>query len=362
MDISITWHPTKLDVKTVTQMRLALVVTKDYERILIGKPDDIRWSLDDREASEIVYDETRAFGAFLIELDYDPKGLWNEAISNLMEATGIFSGPQLPRMLNKKSPRPYEERAMEILKEKFDNGDSVSRYVAMRIWYGYWGIRGLEKKELNEAFFAFAQNIVRPFDLRPLPLEPRTSVTPDHHVFRLAKELSICDKESVLYTSLGKDRLECITVEASLLPLKKYYADQISKWKKYIMQCEHCGKIFMADNQHYKYCSDVCKQQVREINLAKRSEHETTAAVDKLCTTANAYWNNRRRKIRKSNEWSEEDVRKYEIAMEMFQAEKVEMRKNFKHGTITFGELKNWLAAQQRRADEALEAIKVTER
>lgn len=362
MDISITWHPTKVDVKAVTQMRLALVVTKDCERILIGKPDDIRRRLDGGEVSEMVYDEKRAFGTFLIEFEHDPNGLWNDAISNLMEATDIFLGPQLPRMLNKESPRPYEERAMEILKEKFDNGDIVSRYVAMRIWYGYWGIRGQEKKNLNEDFFAFAQNLARLFGVRALPLEPRISVTPEHHVFRYAKELALCDKESVLYTSLGRDRLECITVGASLIPLKKYYADQISKWKKYIMQCEHCGKFFMADNQHYKYCSDVCKQQVREINLAQRREHETTVAVDKLCTTANAYWNNRRRKIRKSNEWSEDDVRKYEIAMEKFQAEKVEMRKKFKHGTITFGELKNWLAAQQRKADEALMTIKVTER
>ena len=96
--------------------------------------------------------------------------------------------------------------------------------------------------------------------------------------------------------------------------------------------------------------------------MAKRREHETTVAVDKLCTTANAYWNNRSRKIRKTNEWSEEDVRKYEIAIEKFQAEKVEVRKNFKHGTNIFRELKNWLAAQQRKADEALETIKVAER
>ena len=81
----IKWHPSKQEVQQVCEQKLAVVISKDYERILIGQTSDILAKLECPEYTAINYDETRPFGTFLLNGEYD-EVFWTEALLNLYEA------------------------------------------------------------------------------------------------------------------------------------------------------------------------------------------------------------------------------------------------------------------------------------
>ena len=362
MEFEIKWKPSKSERQLVFELCLGIVVTKEYERILIGKRDDIRLRLEGAESAGILFDQIRPFGSFLLMLDNDTEGKWNTALTYLREAREILDESYFDRVITKEEPKKYEKEAMEILTEKYESDDLVSRFVAMRIWYYYWSIRGTKKEDDLNAFLSEAQVLIRPFNIPGVLLEERVSLTPEHPIFRYSKEYSLSDRIASIYTSLGEDNLACIIVDKSLLPIKKYYADLIRNWKKVVMKCERCGRFFIADNRSCMYCSDECRESARKRTLVKRREIGNTAEIDNLCITANAYWNNRRAKIRKSQEWSADEVRAYENAMKYFQKEKRNKRREYKEGKITLSELRNWLAEQSIEAEKAIDAIKVLQR
>lgn len=155
---------------------------------------------------------------------------------------------------------------------------------------------------------------------------------------------------------------ECIIVDKSLIPLERYYLTKFDKWKKYIIRCKVCNRLFMANTLRFQLCSAECIEQVRLDNLAKRKENEAVSSVDRICKAARAYWNNRLDRIKVSNEWSCEDVQKYEAAKDNFLDVCREKRKEHKNGNITFDELRNWLLHQEVKAQEVLEALMVTKR
>lgn len=253
-----------------------------------------------------------------------------------------------------------EFEAMDIFVDKFESGDLISKFVALRIWYGYWEIRGNKKQRDFEKFFRKAQTLVRPFSVQGSVLEERTDLTPEHPVFRYARELDFRERNSERFEV--SENVDCIIVQDSMLPIKKFYAEKIRTMKKHIMKCELCGQFYIADSEKFQYCSKKCKTMARKRSLEQRREIGLTAEIDRLCNDAYAHWNNRLTKIRKSPEWSVEEVQVYEEQKKVFQKEKTEARKRYKAGEITFYELRDWLIKQSIEAENALVAIKVTQR
>jgi hypothetical protein len=341
-------------------MCVGVVVAREYERVLIGKQLDIQYKLQGADVSGILYDEIRPFGSFLLKLDDDREGDWNTALSNLAEARCILDKSSYSRLVKKEDPKIYEFEAMRILSDKFESGDLISKYVALRIWYGYWEIRGNKNKDDFEQFFGKAQTLVHPFSEYGSNLEERTELTPEHPVFRYAKKLSFREKSSERFSL--SENIDCIFVQNSLMPIKKFYADKIGTMKKHVMKCERCGQFYIADSERFQYCGDVCKKMARKRSLEQRRGIGLTAEVDRLCNDAYAHWNNRLTKIRKSPEWSAEAVQIYADKKMVFQKKKTEMRKRYKAGEISFSELRDWLIKQSNEAENALYTIKVTQR
>jgi len=351
----IKWHPSKQEVQQVCEQKLAVVISKDYERILIGQTSDILARLECPEYTAINYDETRPFGTFLLNGEYDEVS-WTEALLNLYEAQEVFLGPLLGQPI-KDLPQTFERKAWTILNNKYKTGDPVCQFVAMRIWHKYWAIRGKKDRKASEEFLQWAQNFVRPFSTQyHIATYPR-KVDLKNPVFRRTQSLFTYDKMSLFYY-LKNENAECLLVDDSLIPLERFYESKIEKWTKYIIQCKLCGKYFMADSKQYKLCGEACKQEAQKKTRESRKENDGIFKKDKALAAANGYWNSRWTIIRKSPEWSDELVSQYRSAMVKFQEEKRKINKAYQNGEITYSTLLDWLFQQQEEAKRVLQELK----
>lgn len=351
----IKWHPSKQEVQQVCEQKLAVVISKDYERILIGQTSDILARLECPEYTAINYDETRPFGTFLLNGEYDEVS-WTEALLNLYEAQEVFLGPLLGQPI-KDLPQTFERKAWTILNNKYKTGDPVCQFVAMRIWHKYWAIRGKKDRKASEEFLQWAQNFVRPFSRQYYLAAYSKKVDTKNPIFRNTPSLFTHDRMGLIYY-LQNETAECLFVEDSLIPLERFYKSKIENWTKYIIQCKLCGKYFMADSKQYKLCSEACKQEAQKKTRESRKEDDGTIKIDKVLAAANGHWNNRWTQIRKSPEWSDELISQYRAAMVQFQENKRKMSRACRNGEITYGELLDWLYQQQEEAEHILQELK----
>ena len=354
--------PTNAEVKNVLSFRLAMVVTKDSERILIGTEENIKRRLSGQSDAELMYDEVRPFGNFLISATPIPYRNWETAISNLFEAQKILHSINPILLFSSENVLYYEGIAQDILTELFDTDDPICQFVALKIWYGYWLFRGERRGENCSLYLNAMHNLVRPFSYCVHYIEDGTRVADGNAIFRHPAELKSCDKEQTIYHIKNPRDVEFVMVDRSLIPLEKYYITQFSKWTKYLICCKNCGRIFFADSLKYELCSQECRDQTRKNILHKRKNNEEVAQVDRICLNASAHWYNRLKKIKASNECSEEDVHKYEMEKDRFLKDKIQKRKAYKKGKITFAELRDWLLHQEVEAQAALESLMATRR
>lgn len=366
-------RPTKDQKKQILNSKLALIVTKDYERILIGTEENIKKRLDGHLDVDVMYDETKPFGSLLLTMDTDPEGEWGTVIFHLKQAQESIHSSRhqktqkllfasLPGQPKLEFAPTHEARAQEILIKKYNSADPICQFVATRIWYGYWVYREGKSPDNCELFLNSMHNLIRPFSCYRGSADERIAVNADNRIFRHTQEMRSYDKEHIIYTPSDSSMQDCIIVDKSLIPLEKYYLSKFDKWKKYIIRCKVCGRLFMADTLKFKLCSDECKKQARLNNLVLRKQDKDTSNVDSICINASAHWYNRLDKIRKSSEWTEEDVQKYVIAKDQFLKEKRKKRRAHKMGKLSFVELRDWLLHQEVAAQEALEALMVTKR
>ena len=281
--------------------------------------------------------------------------------SSTMDKESMFVAYYTPALLRtdwKTFAPDMEDVAQEILSEKYDSGNPVSKYVSLRIWYGYWLFRENPSPQNCNLYLNIMENLIRPFSTPCGKINDGIQLTPDHGIFRHTKELKYYDREQRIYhiESTGD---ECIIIDNSLIPLEKYYISKLEKWRKCLIRCKVCNRLFFADSLRYELCSDECREQMRIDLLALRKKDENISNVDRICTNASAQWYNRLKKIKSSNEYSEEDVKTYSLAKDRFLEKKREKRKAFKKGEITYKELQNWLLHQEVEAQEMLESIQL---
>ena len=355
-------RPSKQELKLVLSYKLALAVTKDYERIIIGSEDSIKQRLSGQQDADVFYDQTRPFGTFLFTSDPNPKDNWCTAIACLIEAQRILHSINPIDHHLKEGVLYQEGKAQDILTEKFDSDDPVCQFVALRIWYGYWVFREKRPAEHCTVFLDSMFNLVRPFSHPFYCIEDRNIVSASNSIFRHPPEFKSADKEQHVLQLTGTDNIEYIIVDRSLIPLEKYYISQFNKWKKYLICCKVCGRYFFADSLKFELCSQDCRDQARENTLTQRKHNEEIASVDRICLNASAHWYNRLKRMKESPEWSSDDIQKYENEKNRFLKEKSKKRKAYKKGKITFGELQDWLLHQEVEAQDALESLMVTKR
>lgn len=350
-------RPSKTEMKLVLSYKLALVVANDYERLVIGTEDEIRRRLSGDNSAVVFCDKVSVFGDFLLRSDPTPGASWKVAISNLVQAQCILHSNNPIDHFVTDDVLYYEQQAQDILAQKFDSEDPICQYVALRIWYGYWDFREKRKAEPCELYLESMQNLIRPFYYPRNYIEDGTRVTTSNAVFRHPLESTSYDKEQNIYHLAGATDIEYIMADMSLIPLEKYYITQFTKWQKYLVCCKNCGQYFFADTLKYELCSQECRDQARKKMLIKRKANEEIATIDRICLNASAHWYNRLKKIKESGEYGEERIRKFEAEKERFLKEKREKRKAYKHGEITFKELRDWLIRQEVAAQTALESL-----
>lgn len=356
-------RPKADDRKRVYNNRLVCVITEEYERILIGAPEDIRERLEGHEV-HVDLDIIKPFGTMLLTLDYD-KESWKNAIHYLEQAQeslhtrNIKKGRRLWYDGAMWAP-DYEKQALEILNEKYDTEDPISQYVAMRIWYGYWFFREKKDSEPCANFLKLMANMVRPFEHKRWAIQTGFPIAATNPIFSRMIEKEDCDSEQLIFSVSTPVAQEYITIGDSLLPLEKYYMSKCVARKNYIIECKECKKPFIAKSLRYQLCSDECREQARVKNLAIRKEKGDTAEVDRICNNALAHWNSRLSRMRKSGMYSEEQLKQYIAVKKKFQKAKNKKRQDYKNGKIPFQELQDFLLHQEQEAQLAMEQLMVT--
>ena len=349
-------HPTRKMTQQMHNKKLAIVITKDYERVLIGDQMSIECRLDGAQNVDVDCDSTRPFGTLLLNPYYDEKGDWNTAIWYLIQAlshTLLQSSAE--------SNKSYEKYAQAFFEEQYKTEDPLRQYAALRIWYMYWEVRSNKSEESVQLFSEWAHNLVRPFLRKPFIQEWLSRITPTNSIFRNTQKMTAWDR-SVNTFSFGEGASEeCIFISNSFVPIEHFYQQKLDRWKKYIILCAECKKCFFADTLQYELCSDVCRKTAQKRTKVARKNDPEIAKIDRLLAAANANWDNRLRKIRNSPEWSEEKELQYKIAMEHFQDKRRQMRKDYKKGSITYKELRGWACLQQRDAEDTMKSLMDTE-
>lgn len=347
----IIWRPEISN--SVDSWKIAMVLSKKQERILIGTNNDIKQALSNKADVELFYDETRAFGTFLIKFEDDRSECdWRTALSCLKEAKEVTVPEKIFHSIDKESlDVQLERKAQTILQKKFDTGDPICQYVATRIWYSYWRIHECRNKEIINDFFARMQNLVRPFYRgEEIKAEDRR-ILPDDPIFRWPKVSVDADEYMRIYGQRAEGVDRYIVADDSLIPLKLYYTESLKKWNLCIIQCKTCGRFFLGKSLHCKYCCESCRKSAEIINREKRMDNSTNKVIEKLCRNEYAYWDNRIRKAKAFTAWTEEELYDLESAFIKFREQKVIMRRKHKLQEITSQELIEWFLTQRDIVD-----------
>ena len=351
----ITWKPD--NIYTIGSWKLAMVLSKGYERILIGSDYDIDRVLSKKAKGNLFYDETRTFGSFLTKFDDDRLvGKWRNAILYLKEAQGITFPQELASIFAFKSPVvQLEEKAQSILQEKFNTGDPICQYVAIRIWYGYWRIRECRDSYAKNAYFECVENLVRPFYREEIILKEDRRILPEDPIFRWPTVMKPCDNRLIICNQRLKGTDNYIVADDSLIPLKLYYTDSLIKWNLCIIQCKMCGKFFLGKSLHCKYCGESCRKAAQIMRQETRKNNGANKDIEQLCRNEYQYWYNKIRKAKASTAWTEGDLYDLESAFIKFKEQKVIMRQKHKSQRITSQELVKWFLSQRNVVDSIMD-------
>ena len=351
----IRWRPE--NAGAVATWKMAMVLSRGYERILIGPNQEIKRVLSGKSDGNVHSDVTRPMGSFLIGFDDDrSEAMWRNALHYLRETQEMSLSQRILHLLDKESiVVSLEEKAQSILQEKYDTGDPICQYVALRIWYGYWCIREKVDHSHFEAYFSRIENLIRPFYRCDVTIREDRRILPEDPIFRWPAILEDCDSRMVLYNQRLKGTDTYIVVDDSLIPMKQYYTDSLAKWKLCIIQCKMCGKFFVDRSLHHRYCGESCRRAAQIMHREKRMEKEACKDIEKLCRNEYAYWYNRCRKAKGSGVWTEDALYDLESAFLKFKEGKVKMRQKHKKGSISAQELHSWFLSQRNIVDALME-------
>ena len=206
--------------------RIILVLTLDKkkmkERILIGEEQEIRFRLEGKETTGLLYDAIRPLGTFLIQFVSDENGEWNQhGVMPLYNAlhTNRWKQPAL------------EQAASEFLSTQYASGDPVKMYVALQIWNSYLVTR--EYRDRDTA----SENLVREITRLMLafrtesPLEyDKETGEPVRFDVTLRRFANIPSEETTLslWYPDNRRKVECVSMYGSFYPVITYYMNRMS--------------------------------------------------------------------------------------------------------------------------------------
>ena len=170
------------------------------------------------------------------------------------------------------------------------------------------------------------------------------------------------DSISVIYTPISNPSLECILLDNSIIQLERYNKIQVERYEKYLNECKVCKRSFICDNLRFDICSDACRKQAAQESKLQRQSDPVVAEIESVLANTRSHWTRRLAKIKKSPEWSTDQIEKYKNAMRAFQEEATSLRKEHKQGNLSTKEFTDWLFMQQELAESVYQELMVTRR
>lgn len=342
------------DCKKLWKQKLVLILQleEDCERISIGTELAIR-SAGKGDTSDLLVHSVNPYGYSLIQFDRDIRGEWIEVLDNMEKAHKLMTEQVIRTdgIIGKTEVNKLEEHIKRLLARKMEKGDPISQYVAMKLWNEYWGVRG-KKGDAYNNFSQMARNLVRPLSSgMEIKAEVNRKLYQDNPIFRWIEPQLDCDSIYPRYTAKIENS---ISIEWSLLPLKRFYGEHSENLGKVIVECKDCGTIFIADSLKNKYCSQRCKNKAIDENKRKRLSNLNLARQNTLCRDAYQHWYRTIKYAKESGRYTEWQIEELQTAMVGFRRKKNVLAKKYRNNEISIQELQNALIETYIVLDELL--------
>lgn len=147
--------------------------------------------------------------------------------------------------------------AADFLRGKFESGDPLSVYAALRIWEGY--LRARMPRDRNRAAEAYQADISGLKDfLIDATEEDMTDLSRTNIV---TNALRSNDIHLNTWYPTGNPAQECVVVYNDYIPLLAYYHSRLSTQGLVFRKCKVCGRLFLAVSARYELCGDKCRKE-----------------------------------------------------------------------------------------------------
>ena len=321
---------------------LTLDRKKMTERIVIGEMNETRRQLEDGTGN-ILYDQTRPLGQFLIDFETDTEREWNRNAMTLRESYGKVIPLEAARW---KMAAPVAA----FLRGKYESGEPSALLAAVKTWDEYLNCYNLNHGA--DMLMRRLSALYRPFFL----YDDNNRPWQEEATAALSKVLRDEEAAVELWYPVLKRSFECVVASASFLPVIAYYLHKIDEWGFVFQGCKVCGKDFLARSRHYELCSDGCRK-VQAVE-AKREFDERAKGdrLEQLDEAAYYYWYNRLRKLKRGKTADAEKAAVVSTAFKAFRKEAVRRKGMVKRSEMPITEFSSWLITQQDEIDRLMES------
>lgn len=310
---------------------------KRKEHILIGDFEELNRYLYYGEKSNIIFDEMRPIGSFL--LDILPKtNLFADIRVNLCD-----------NLCKNGSPNVWQIESL------YTEKNPLMKFIALKLWQEYMrGMERMSKKESNEDFIDRIEEITLPFRYhlmnevsewqRTNTLNPLCVMPYEYFKYPL---------QTLLITDVVKTR-EYAVSDNTILPLILYYLKTVYEKKKYFRYCKVCKKLFLAsDAKKTVMCSDKCRKRQKQINKKKYDDATREVDYERTFRNEKMYWYNRIAKAKKLT-YDEKILEKLQKAYDEFKRVSKIKKKQVKDGLLSFTAFDTWYLDQRDIIDELM--------
>jgi len=339
----------KLNMPNIPMLKNAVIALNidrklKKEHIIIGEYDSVKRYLQNNDKNkskyEIVYEKTRPFGSFL--LDIKPKA-------------SLFADIRVCILNTSK-----EKRATNIaLAEKMYASDvPVIKYLGLKLWEEHNNIlKAVKEKDIDYPAMDRVEYLTLPFrhNLVDEILEWQRR-TPDNPLFDILYDYFLFPVQTFYVASL-EYTTEFATTDFAIMPLITYYLKVIYDNHKYFNYCKVCGKLFLSpDLKKTQICSEKCRKKQQKMNKQKYDDATRDVDYERTYRNEKMYWYNRIQKARKRG-IDEKSLARLEKAYKEFK-EFANIKKNqVKDGLLSYTAFDMWYLDQRCIIDDIMDEL-----
>lgn len=351
------------DAAVYIPVRLTMVIGEKSERILVGTELEIDMRLADNKSlnSKVYYDKERPIGSFLRDFDDAEDDDWKDAMFFLCEAIEKKGSPAWKRQVNAESRSELEEKALLILKRKYESNNPVWMYASLQMWFRYCVVN--KKKLRRGEVLQASKELFNIYERLLYPIYGRTKgeivageqLTREHALYAWTRHKKSTDMQVIVSYPSDRHETEYASTLYSLLGVKAYYAQKLGERNRLIALCDVCGKYFLTEDKRQRLCCDACQKVNAKARRKERRMNPGALELDRLNNRENKYWDTRIEKLKGDSSIPENRVEEALKARMAFRTEQKEKRKAKHAGTITAKDLRSWFIKQREIIDSYMD-------